>query len=398
MEKQYLINSEVHTLSATVTRCVDECGGTFAICLDRTPFFPEGGGQPSDIGTIDQIKVTHCFESDNHVYHRTATPIEVGTQVTATVDNQNRLVYTQQHTGEHLLSYAYYHLFGVDNVGFHVGEASVFIDLNQKLTQEQIIQGEEFANQMVWENRPISCYTVTDDQLSALPLRKKSDKAVGDIRIVQVQDGDACTCCGTHFSTTAPVGLIKVLKTSSYKEGVRIEFVCGKWALSDYQTKNSVCYEAGASLCVPPHGVTQAIAKLKSECGALSGTLHNRSVRLCALLADQAIANATCVGGFDVAVCAEDLTPKEAKLLLGNLTAHPNTLALVFTPSQDKLAYLCGTGDGCTLDCKYIASVINGLISGKGGGKQNFAQGSGKNDMSPTQLASTILNLLNKQL
>ena len=396
----YLQNSNTfNTDSCTVLACTP-MGGGFGVVLDITPFFPEGGGQPGDKGHLNDVPVTACVEQDGEVYHMVSTPFEVGQKVTACVDADLRMAYTQQHTGEHLLSYAYYHLFGADNVGFHIStaEQSVTIDLNIPLTEEQMLQGEEFANLSVWQNLPITA-TFTDEEGAAnYPLRKISDKLQGSVRIVSVQGNDCCACCGTHFDTTAPVGLIKVLKHESYKGGVRITFVCGAWALGDYRVKNDLVMRTAASFSVKPAQMGEAVDRLKRENGALAGTLHSRSVMLVDSLCTLAQQNAKAIGSYKLCCTTLPLNDKERKLFVNNLIANPDTFALALCDDNEKLYYLCGAGANCKIDCKYVCDVLNGLTGGRGGGRPTFAQGSGKSGQDAQALIDTLCSLLEKSV
>ena len=217
-EKLYLTAPEMLECTARVVSCTPNKNDGYDLETDRTPFFPEGGGQLSDIGTVYDpmqgfVPVTHCFEANGTVLHRTGKPFAVGEIVTLKVDAAKRLKYTQQHTGEHLLSHAYDVLFGAENVGFHMAGDIVTIDLDHDLSDEEIEAGEKYANELVWKNAPVRIFNVDASKLPNLPLRKKNEKLHGEVRIVEVEDGDhteMCTCCGTHFMSTAPVGLIKV--------------------------------------------------------------------------------------------------------------------------------------------------------------------------------------------
>ena len=268
-EKLYLRDAASLVCDAVVVSCTAREDGTFDVETDRTPFFPEGGGQRSDVGTIGQSRVLHCFEVNGTVWHRTDKSFTVGESVRLAVDARTRRLYTQQHTGEHLLSFAYAHLFGAENVGFHMAETLVTIDLDRELTDEQIAQGEAFANEMVWADRPIRIFTVEADALSDLPLRKKNEKLRGEVRIVEIEGGEMCTCCGTHFTHTAPVGLIKVLEHTRYKQGCRIAFVCGALALRWFTEENRELRRTAAKLSVKTDGVYDALLRREEQTAQL---------------------------------------------------------------------------------------------------------------------------------
>lgn len=284
-EKLYLTAPEMLECTARVVSCTPNKNDGYDLETDRTPFFPEGGGQLSDIGTVYDpmqgfVPVTYCFEANGTVLHRTGKPFAVGEIVTLKVDAAKRLKYTQQHTGEHLLSHAYDVLFGAENVGFHMAGDVVTIDLDHDLSDEEIEAGEKYANELVWKNAPVRIFNVDASELPNLLLRKKNEKLHGEVRIVEVEDGDhteMCTCCGTHFMSTAPVGLIKVLEHARYKSGCRITFACGVLALEHFTKENAELRRTAAALSVKPDGVFDALARKEEQVQGLNQKLREKT-------------------------------------------------------------------------------------------------------------------------
>ena len=174
--KLYLEDQKCLKADAEVVACMANKDGTFDVETDRTPLFPEGGGQRSDTGTINGAKILHCREENGTVVHRMDKAFETGEKVEITVDAAVRRMHTQQHTGEHILSFAYAHLFGAKNVGFHMSEDVVTIDLDRMLTDKEVAEGEAFANEMIWDDRKVNIFTVDAVELGGLPLRKKNEK------------------------------------------------------------------------------------------------------------------------------------------------------------------------------------------------------------------------------
>ena len=299
-EKLYLTAPEMLECTARVVSCTPNKNDGYDLETDRTPFFPEGGGQLSDIGTVyDPMQgfapVTHCFEANGTVLHRTGKPLAVGEIVTLKVDAAKRLKYTQQHTGEHLLSHAYDVLFGADNVGFHMAGDVVTIDLDHDLSDEEIEAGEKYANELVWKNALVRIFNVDASELPNLPLRKKNEKLHGEVRIVEVEDGDhteMCTCCGTHFMSTAPVGLIKVLEHARYKSGCRIMFACGVLALEHFTKENAELRRTAAALSVKPDGVFDALARKEEQVQGLNQKLREKNAQLAKLYSEKLHAEA----------------------------------------------------------------------------------------------------------
>lgn len=377
-EKLYEGNSFLKECDATVTACESAPDG-YAIVLDRTVFFPEGGGQLSDTGTLDGAAVTDVQERNGEIIHHCQAAFPVGAKIKAVVNWQARLDHMQQHCGEHLLSYAFWKLFGANNVGFHMSDRLVTIDLDREVTWEQAMQAEDFANGQVWDDRPITVCYKPHTEVATIPMRKKNEKITGLLRLVSIEGGDICTCCGTHPAATGTVGLIKVARLEKHKGGTRVEFLCGRWALEDARRKMEWIQAAGHHLSTSEDKVLDAIGKMEGEIASLKeqlrtkiGELQEGEVRV--LVANAPVNQA----GSKVLVAVEDgYDPKSAKAMLGKLTAIPGSVAGVVYHSGDRVNYLFGLGEGGQGDCKAAVQKANELFRGKGGGKPSSAQGGG---------------------
>lgn len=230
MEKLYQQDPFLTRFTAQVVSCAADKGG-WSVVLDRTAFYPEGGGQPWDTGTLNGIPVTQVQEQDGAVVHTCAARLEPGTQVEGAVDWARRFDLMQQHSGEHIVSGLIHSTYGYDNVGFHLGSDLVTIDFNGPLEEEDLRDIELRANQYIWEDRPVSVTYPTTKELAALDYRSK--KAIsGQVRIVSFPGADTCACCGTHVASAGQVGLVKLLSVQKFREGVRVELLCGGRALS----------------------------------------------------------------------------------------------------------------------------------------------------------------------
>lgn len=371
----YETDSMLTECTATVTECVETQNG-FEVELDQTVFFPEGGGQLSDCGTLGGAVVSHVREQEGRIWHLCDQPLTAGSTVEAKLDRQARLDHMQQHTGEHILSHALWQLFGASNIGFHMSAGEqVTIDMDMELTREQLTQAENYANRQIWENHPVRCYIAHEAAVDKLPLRKKTDKVQGDLRIVEIEDGDCCTCCGTHLPYTGMVGAVHIIKQERHKGGVRILFLCGRWALEDVRTKNALILEAAGLLSTKPEAVPEGIKKLREDSSLMGARLRTKT----AALWEFRVAELTAQAGTSGCVCAtqQDCTPAEAKLLLQKLCENPALTAAVIYATGDRVNYLIGKGERGRGDCGFFCQIANGLYNGKGGGKGNFAQGGG---------------------
>lgn len=375
-EKLYLLNSTKLACDAIVMACTPRGDGTFDVETNRTPFFPEGGGQLSDTGTMGQAAVLHCSEANGTILHRTNAPFEPAETVRLEVDYRARLIHTQQHTGEHLLSFAYARLFGAENVGFHMSEELVTIDLDRELTDEQIAKGEAFANEMIWADRTIRIFTVDASELSSLPLRKKNEKLQGEVRIVEIEGGEMCTCCGTHFAHTAPVGLIKVLEHARYKQGCRITFVCGALALRWFALDNRELRRTAAKLSVKTDGVYDALLRKEEQIAQLHDMLREKNKLLADLYSEQLINESVPRKGHRLVAKMLSVDFETGKQIAEQICKAKELFTVLFCLEGGRCRYLCMASQDCPLSCRDAAQVINRTLAAKGGGNPKMAQGS----------------------
>ncbi len=228
-EKLYYADPFLTDFTATVLDCQPGKNG-YLVTLDRTAFYPEGGGQPADHGVLDGAVVTDVKEKNSVILHNVDRAVEIGKTVTGTIDWGRRFDHMQQHSGEHICSGLICERFHCDNVGFHMGADIVTIDFNADISWEELLEIEAKANQYLYENHPIDIQFHRGAELEAIDYRSK--KALeGDVRIVAFPGADCCACCGTHVLRSGQVGLVKFLSVQKFREGVRIELLCGKRAL-----------------------------------------------------------------------------------------------------------------------------------------------------------------------
>ena len=238
--KSFLDDAYTKKFEAIVNAIIHD-DDTFKIQLDHTYFYPEGGGQPCDFGTINDVVICDVQILDHDIFHisQTKPTFTVGDQVSCEIDFSRRFTLMQQHSGQHILSACAEKLFEANTVGFHIGQDYVTIDLDQKLDSDQLILLENKANQVIYDNKPIIAHYPSSLELAAMPLRKQP-KVTENIRVIEIVDTDFSPCGGTHVKTTSEVGIIKIKKTEPYKTGIRIEFGCGAYALKFIQERNDI--------------------------------------------------------------------------------------------------------------------------------------------------------------
>ena len=349
--------------TATVTSC-QEKKGRYVITLDQTAFFPEGGGQGADHGTLGGANVLDCHEHSGEVEHTTDAPLEVGSTVEGHVDAVRRLDMMQQHSGEHIFSGLVCQLFGYDNVGFHIGSEAVTMDFNGPLTQEDITRVERLANEIVWKNVPVNTLLPSKEELDAMHYRSK--KALeGTVRIVNIPGADTCACCGTHVKRTGSVGQIKVMGWQKYKAGVRVSILCGRRALEEENLLLEQVKGASVALSCKQHELAGAVERVIAERDQLRFKAEQMGLRIFDMMAEQEVKNAV-----RMVVC--DALPAGAvRKAAGKLCAGAK-LALVLVPREDGYNFAMSSE---TEDVRPATKVLCTRFGGKGGGPKDMTQG-----------------------
>lgn len=282
-KRLYETDAYCREFTARVLSCTPAEGG-YAVVLDKTAFFPEGGGQAADTGALDSVAVTDVQLQGDTVIHMAADPLPVGETVTGRIDWEQRFARMQKHSGEHIVSGLIWRRYGLHNVGFHLGSEDVTLDLDGELTRQQLDELETLANRVVWENRPVRAWFPTPEELTALEYRSK--KAVeGSLRIVEIEGVDRCACCAPHVARTGEIGAIRLLEFLRYKGGVRIHMQCGLDALLEGRLHFHEVTAAAARLSVKPTELTAAVERLLAQRDELSRQLRQERSRAAAAYA-----------------------------------------------------------------------------------------------------------------
>lgn len=354
----------------------------YAVVLDQTVFFPEGGGQLSDTGTLTAgekaLPVKHVHEKAGEIFHETKEPLAPGTKVVAKIDWPVRFDHMQQHCGEHMLSYAFYKLFGAHNVGFHMSADMVGIDLDREVDWQQALQAERFTNREIQEDRPVTTKLVPAEEAAKMNLRKFNDKLTGILRIVTVEGSDSCTCCGTHPTSSGMVGLVKIFKVEKHKEGSRISFLCGREALERVEQYMLAALDASNLLSIKETELPDGIARLQQEKKELGERLTECTGKLLEYRIEEMKAHpATTEAGHAKFVFFEsDMTPKEAKALAKRLGEIPEAFSAIFYQNGERLNYMFLATDGAAVNCQQLIRTVNEAFGGRGGGRPELCQGS----------------------
>lgn len=362
----YEEDSKLCEFEAQVLEC-EKKEEYYQVVLDQTAFYPEGGGQPPDFGTLGEAKVWDVQEKDGIVYHTVDTCLQKGTKVTGSVDWSRRFDFMQNHTGEHILSGLIYRNHGLHNVGFHMGSDVITLDVDGKLTEDQIHAIEYEGNQAVFQNLAVSITYPTEAELSQMDYRSKK-KLTGRVRIVEIPGFDLCACCGTHVSHTGEIGLIKILGFQNYKGGVRISIVCGKRALAEFEKKCKQTAAISNLLSASQDDLSTAVEKLKKEKeqwkSRADGAMEELFRRKAASLDPEM---------QSVLVLERNLNANQLKNYANTLLAGRNGVVAILSTEETGCRYLLASQ---AQDVRPLSKELNQVFHGKGGGAAQMVQGS----------------------
>ena len=366
MEKLYEQDPFLVKFEATVVSCVKGKKG-FDVILDRTAFYPEGGGQPYDTGKLGDVKVLEVHSREGEIVHTCNHPLGEGTVVTGVIDWDRRFDLMQQHSGEHIVSGLAHYLWGCENVGFHMGAEVITIDFDRPLTEEQFAQLERTANWHIWEiNLPVEITYPSSQELETIHYRSKKE-LTGQVRIVTFPGADCCACCGTHVRYPAQVGLVKLLTMQKLREGVRIELVCGGRAFRYLDRALGQNIQVSRLLSAKVFETGAAVERLLRENESLKSRLMALEESRFAALAEQYRQ------AGDVLLFEDGLSPDGLRRLCGAVLHTCGGRCSCFSGDDSSgYKYAAGQLNG---DLRGLVKELNQSLNGRGGGKPDFVQG-----------------------
>ena len=339
----------------------------YEVVLEDTAFYPEGGGQPGDHGTLGDAKVLDVHRKEGLVVHYTDKPLTVGSTVHGTIDWQRRFDFMQNHSGEHIYSGLVHKKFGYDNVGFHMDKV-VTVDFNGPMTMEDALAIEKKANDLIYRNVETKISFPTQEELKTIPYRSKIE-LTGKVRIVEFPGGDICACCGTHVARTGEIGLIKVLSLVNHKGGVRIELACGRWAMEDYDRIHDLNRDIAVRFSVKPYETVKAVEKMEKEVEDLRQKINEMNRRYFAMRKES-----IAPGKKAILLYEEAMAPMEIRKFCEYLTEQ-RAAEFCFVLSKkdgESLNYAIGSTGS---DLKSLLKEWNSRLNGRGGGR-DIMQGS----------------------
>lgn len=368
-QKLYYQDSHMMAFDARVLACEQTPKG-WEIVLDATAFFPEGGGQASDTGTLGDVHVLSSKETGETVVHLCDGELAVGARVHGCVDAEPRMIRMQMHSGEHIVSGLIHKRFGYHNVGFHMNLERIVIDFDGALPEEAIAEIEEEANRAVWRNIPLHIWTPAEEELPGVNYRTKR-ALPWPVRIVEVPGYDTCACCGTHVKTTGEIGLIKIFSAVPFRGGTRMELACGLAALREINT-----------LFVQNRQVSRLLSVPQKETGAgaqaILKQLEQTKFTVVKLRAEQAQRIADSFAGKgDSIYFAESMDGNALRELTEAIVGKCGGKACVFSKTSDGFNYCVADRTG---NVQPLCKAMNAALNGRGGGKSGFCQGTVKAD------------------
>ncbi len=369
-EKLYLIDSYLTDYDSKILEII-EYEEYFDVIFDKTPFFPGGGGQPSDKGEVGEFCVIDSYEKDGIVYHRINNKnffYKVGDIVKLSVYNEIRIERMRAHTGEHIISGVANNKFNVNNVGFHMDENGIMtVDFDKHLDKADLQILELEANRSVMDNRKISVITYSQKEAEEIEFRSKID-FTDDIRIVDIAGIDKCACCAPHLKSTGEVGAIKILSSCSHRGGVRLTIICGVNAYNEFQKRYEQILNISALLCARYDDADIAVAELSENNKALKYELSSlRKENL--YFISESIEKSDIICKF-----FSDLFIDDLRIINNNLIGKFSTASFLFTESEPSKYNYCIFSD--KLNLNKLVKDMNLRFNGRGGGKGVMVQGS----------------------
>ncbi len=363
-EKLYDKDSHLKEFTGTVLSC-KKTGEKYAVTLNQTAFFPEGGGQQSDRGYIGDAYISDVQIKNGEILHFADKPLSVGQAYDCKLDFDFRFRNMQNHSGEHIISGIVHRLYGFNNVGFHLG-AEMTMDFDGELTRQQLDEIEDLANKAVYENLPVKAYYPTDEELKSLDYRSKLDLKE-NVRIVEIKGVDVCACCAPHVKATGEIGVIKILDFEKYKGGVRLIVKCGADALRDYREKYKNVLEISNLLSAKQFEVSAAVVRLNEQLSAEKAKTAALKKRL---IAEKA-------AGFEpdtdkTAVFENGLDIKELQLLADALCKKAGGIRGAFSGADGAFSFaICGEETALG----EFFTKFKAAFNTRGGGRNGIRQG-----------------------
>lgn len=366
-EKLFYEDSFLKEFDAVVLRCCP-MGEKYEVVLNRTAFFPEGGGQYADTGWLGEAEVLDVQERGDEVFHYVTKPLPEGETVHGGIRWEERFMKMQQHTGEHIVSGIIHRKFGYNNVGFHLGSEDCTMDFDGEMTLTQLREVETEVNQAVFSDLTVEESYPSKEALNAMSYRSKIE-IEGQVRIVTIPGYDVCACCAPHVKRTGEIGIVKLIDSRRYKGGMRVTMLCGVRALEDYRRKEASVKRISSTLCAKNDVVAEAVEQLKADRDELKNTIVQLQRQLMAHKVKDLPEDEDVIWLFE-----PDLEGSGPRELMNLVLGSGKRICGVFAGNREEgYRYVVGSRRE---DVRPIAKELNEQFQGRGGGKSEMVQGS----------------------
>lgn len=395
-EKLYYQDQYLGRFTAHIRKSEKDEKGRFYVVLDQTAFYPTGGGQPHDTGTLNEEEVMDVEEIDGEIRHYISESMEVGSECIGIIHWERRMDHMQQHAGQHILSAAFEEEYGYKTVSFHLGKELCSIDIAvDNLTEEVAYEVEKVANIIIIENRPIETRWVNREELSNYKLRKEVSVSE-NIRLVIIPDFDYNGCGGTHPKATGQVGSIEILHWEKQKSHVRVYFVCGRRVRTQLHQKHKVIQNLSVLLSSPQEELVGSTRRILEDFKEAEKTIAALKQQLIEYEAESLTVKAKEIEKYQlIKEVFENRPITELQQLAKNITTKSDMMiVLLVNESDEKLQLVCGRGKNVSVSMNQLIKQVLPCINGKGGGSDVVAQGGGQKLMSPDELINRLVDLL----
>lgn len=396
-ERLYYQDAYTVEFTAVITQSGQDANGYY-VELDQTAFYPTGGGQPCDLGTIDHVDVTLVEEVDGQVRHYLSSPLAPSTSaVQGKIDWKRRFDHMQQHAGQHILSASFEEAAGIATIGFHLGREIVTIDLDtQALSSELIRQAEDLANQVVAQNLPIEARFVDQQEIASLPVRK-APTVEENIRLVTIPGFDYNPCGGIHPRRTGEVGMIKLLGWEKNKGKVRLSFISGFRVLEFTRRQQSIVQQVTRLLTCTEADLADQVSRILDEQKETVKRLQEAKLELQHYEQIELLQQAEQKNGIKiVSKVYQDRTMQELQRLAQQVTTSDKDCLVLLLSVSDKCQLVFARGENLSIDVAKLLKQVLPLVEGKGGGKPELAQGGGSLPADPQTLLNQARTLIDQ--
>lgn len=360
----YENDSYIKEFSATVVSC-EEKEGAYFVVLDQTAFFPEGGGQDADKGKINDADVLDVQIKNDIIFHKVNKSFNENEKVNCVLDWETRFSRMQNHTGEHIVSGVIHSLFGYNNVGFHMNDTVITLDVDGPLTDDDIKAVELKSNKAIYDNKSVKAIYPTAEELPNYDYRSKLDITEG-VRLIEIEDYDLCACCAPHVAKTGEIGIIKILSFIPYKKGTRIEMTCGSLALNDYRNLHSTNKSVMNMLSAKRFDTPDAVERIQNELSNLKAENKKLMAEIASLKMEKHI------GDNKVCVFIDGVSYDELRNCSNELIEEFEYCYLFSNTDENNYIYVVSSKEN---NVREEVQNLNKAFNGKGGGRDTYAQG-----------------------